>query len=107
MRDVLVTGTAFGDSPNTCYLSIFKSKKADQTTWYLGNLFMTEYYVVYDATPKDERGENYIQMGLGRQNPEQLLGDDLGNVDYTPDVDDALDGAGDVIDDAFGGDGDD
>lgn len=29
---------------------------------------MKKYYVVYDATPYDERNENYNQIGIGIQN---------------------------------------
>jgi len=29
---------------------------------------MKEYYVVYDQTPYDERGEKYNQIGIGYQN---------------------------------------
>ena len=31
---------------------------------------MKEYYVVYDATPYDERNEKYLQIGIGIQNNE-------------------------------------
>ena len=31
---------------------------------------MQNYYVVYDATPYDDFGEDFIQVGLGKINPE-------------------------------------
>ena len=37
---------------------------------------MKEYYVVFDMTPKDERNEDYIQVGIGRQNDVNLFGDE-------------------------------
>ena len=37
---------------------------------------MKDYYVVFDMTPKDERRESYIQVGIGRQNDVNLFGDE-------------------------------
>jgi len=31
---------------------------------------------VFDMTPKDERNEDYIQVGIGRQNDVNLFGDE-------------------------------
>jgi hypothetical protein len=46
-----------------CYLSIFETPLNEI---YLGNIFMANYYVVFDMTPKSERGEDYIQIGLAK-----------------------------------------
>jgi len=37
---------------------------------------MKDYYVVYDMTPKDELNENWIQVGIGRQNDVNMFGDE-------------------------------
>lgn len=55
-----------GGLSTQCYLGIFQSKEIEQDTWYLGNILMEDYYVVYDATPADEQGLDYIQLGLAR-----------------------------------------
>ena len=34
----------------------------------MGSIFTKKFYVVYDMTPYDERGEDYIQIGFGVQN---------------------------------------
>ena len=34
---------------------------------------MQNYYTVFDMTPHDERGENFIQIGLARQNPNNVI----------------------------------
>jgi hypothetical protein len=56
-----VSGTEFNDVEDSCYIAIFKNTGAlndglAPKTWYVGNIFMKEYYVVFDMTPKDERG---------------------------------------------------
>ena len=35
--------------------------------WYLGNIFMKNYYVSFDMSPYDEHGKDYIQIGFGVQ----------------------------------------
>jgi hypothetical protein len=54
-------GSTIGDVENTCYLPIFSSSLADEDdTWYIGNLFINYFYMVYDMTPMDELGKDYI-----------------------------------------------
>ena len=55
MENMLINGTDVGDSVDTCYLPVFKQENGDQSTWYLGMLFLTNYYIVFDMTPFDER----------------------------------------------------
>ena len=38
---------------------------------------MRKYYVVYDMTPHTERGEKYIQVGIGLQNQKYLVGEEV------------------------------
>jgi len=64
-----------------CYLGIFANKDTShQTSIYLGNLFMQEHYVVYDATPVDDYGWDFLQIGIGFQNAEPPIRQ------YEPDV---------------------
>lgn len=44
---------------------------------------MNKYYVVYDMTPYDEHGKDYIQVGIGLQNPKMIMGEQH----YNPDSD--------------------
>lgn len=52
--DMFISGTEIeGDEgANTCYLAVFKSQVIATETWFVGNVFMRERYVVYDMTPK-------------------------------------------------------
>ena len=72
-------GIFFGDSVNTCYVVVFKHGAEDMNTVdydlvLIGNIFMKDYYVVYDMSPL-EKGKDYIQVGIGLQNTKQLAGD--------------------------------
>ena len=85
--DLLISGRDLGLNDDNCFLAVFRSKQ-EQKTWYAGNLFMRKYYVVFDMTPHTERKENYIQVGIGLQNSKYLVGEELYDPNYKPDVDD-------------------
>ena len=74
--DLLISGRQLGLDDDNCFLGVFRSKRS-QSTWYVGNLVMRKYYVVYDMTPHTERKENYIQVGIGLQNQKYLVGEEL------------------------------
>ena len=42
----------------------------------MGNLLIQEYYVFFDATPMDEHGHHYIQVGIGKQNADDIIAND-------------------------------
>jgi len=44
---------------------------------------MNKYYVVYDMTPYDEQGKDFIQVGIALQNNQQIIGEEH----YNPDSD--------------------
>ena len=35
---------------------------------------MRKYYMVFDQTPHDENGQDYVQMGFGIQNDKSVIG---------------------------------
>lgn len=37
---------------------------------------MRDYYVVYDMTPKDSRGDTFIQVGIATQKQAEVFGDE-------------------------------
>lgn len=41
---------------------------SDKNMWMVGSIFMERHYVVYDMTSYDERGENYLQVGIAIKN---------------------------------------
>lgn len=63
---LLVNGSIFDDS-DFCYIPVFRSM-LDQETWYLGGLFLQQYYITYDMTPIDEFKKDYIQVGIAPLN---------------------------------------
>lgn len=74
LSDLLLKGSRFKMSDsNNCFLPIFKlPSNLNQDKWLLGTLFLNEYYTAYDMTPYDEDGEDYLQVGIGRINPNGL-----------------------------------
>lgn len=49
-----MSGFFFGDSAETCYLTVFDHGMIGTTasqTIIVGNLYMANYYVVYDMSP--------------------------------------------------------
>ena len=50
----LVNGDLMGDSASTCYLPVFKNSQSNQRIWYIGNIVMNYFYMVFDMTPLDE-----------------------------------------------------
>ena len=76
-EDALINGTAFGDTQFTCYMPVFRSNLKDQYTWYLGNVVLQQYYLVFDMTPYDEHSLDYIQIGIGPKNASYVTGSDI------------------------------
>lgn len=64
-KQLFVNGEQFGASPNLCYVTVFQSRLVDDDVWHVGSSLMKNYYVVYDMTPFDELGEDYILIGIG------------------------------------------
>jgi len=81
--NLLIPGSQFGDSDDTCYLSIFRSKLTDkQDTWFMGNSIMNFLYMVYDMTPL-EQGSDFIQVGIAPINPSNIIGEEHYNNNST------------------------
>ena len=73
--DLLVPGSMAGTTDDECFIGVYKNGVDKiQNNWYLGLLFMDKYYIVYDLTPYDNSKANYLQIGIGKKNPEQLMG---------------------------------
>jgi hypothetical protein len=64
---LLVPGNELGDTRHTCYIGIFRSREIDEDTWYIGNQAMGDHYAVFDLTPADEEGKDYIQFGIAQK----------------------------------------
>ena len=62
---LLIDGHIFNED-NTCYYAIFKHMNDELISdWYIGNIFMDKYYIVYDMTPVEEFDKDYNQIGFG------------------------------------------
>jgi hypothetical protein len=72
----LISGEKLGDSVNTCYLPVFQSNY-DDGTMYIGNLFMNYFYMVFDMSPYDEFGKDYITVGVAPINPDNIVGQEF------------------------------
>lgn len=56
-------GSKLGDPSNDCYIPVFfhgLSGVTDAYTIMIGNSFMKKNYVVYDMSPLDTHGKDYI-----------------------------------------------
>ncbi len=73
-KNYMISGDQLGDSANTCYLPVFKSDQGAQDTWFVGNLFLNYFYIVFDMSPFDEQAKDYIQVGVAPINPSNLIG---------------------------------
>ena len=53
-----------------CYFAVFPQTQGRQDAWYLGNLILAEYYLVFDMDDYfNGRVENHIQIGFAKKNP--------------------------------------
>jgi hypothetical protein len=69
----MVSGSLVGDTHNTCYLPVFKSEQTDQNIWYMGTLFMSNYYVVFDYSTSVFNATDYAKVGFAPKNPVSLV----------------------------------
>lgn len=70
---LFIPGEHVGLSADRCVLGIFKQEGARQDAWYLGNLILGDYYLVFDMTPLTEHDQDFIQVGFARMNPAGLV----------------------------------
>ena len=61
----------------SCFVPIFGQIASTTDTWFLGNVFMSEYYIVFDMTPMDEYDKDYIRVGIAKANPSDTIGKEL------------------------------
>uniref|UniRef100_A0A7S3IVK7 Peptidase A1 domain-containing protein n=1 Tax=Strombidium inclinatum TaxID=197538 RepID=A0A7S3IVK7_9SPIT len=81
-KQMLVPGPILGDTEVTCYAAVFKNGNgAIDSTWYIGEIWLKNYYTVFDQSPFDELGQSYLQIGVGPKNPVNLIGDIHYNTD--------------------------
>jgi len=69
-QDILVEPSVLGlPNDDNCYITIYKDNThPNKKGMFIGNFFLNKYYLIFDQTPFEERGENYIYVGMGLRN---------------------------------------
>ena len=66
---LFIKGEDLDQSSDRCYLSIFGQEHGKQDAWYIGNIILSEFYLVFDMTYYDNRMTDYLQVGIAPTNP--------------------------------------
>ena len=70
LKNLLIPGNLVGDDPNSCYVAIFRAGQyKGSNEWIFGSVLFSQYYVVFDMTPHNERAENFAYVGFAIKNP--------------------------------------
>lgn len=48
---LFIPGEQVGLGSNRCILGAFKQTEGRQDAWYLGNIILADYYLIFDLTP--------------------------------------------------------
>lgn len=76
-------GNVLGGSADSCYIPVFRSQLNDNR-WYFGNFFTSYFYLVFDQTPIEEFGKDYIQIGIAPRSSVPLVGEVSADNTATP-----------------------
>lgn len=66
--------------PGKCFMGVFKSNNNQPNDIIMGYEFFHEYYVMFDASPKQLNDTDFIQVGIAKRN--KMV--DVGQVRYEP-----------------------
>jgi len=61
---LFIPGDEVGMPADRCVLSVFRQTRGRKDAWYLGNIVLADYYIVFDLTPQAEYGQDFIQVGF-------------------------------------------
>lgn len=76
-KDLLISGDKLGKSQNDCHLVVFAHRNSQENAIYLGNIVLQKYLTVFDASPYDERNQNFVQIGIANSAPKDKVKTDL------------------------------
>ena len=65
---LFIPGDEVGMPADRCVLSVFRQTQGRKDAWYLGNIVLADYYIVFDLTPQAEYGQDFIQVGFAPMN---------------------------------------
>lgn len=68
------------DFASMCFFGVFKSNNNQPNTIIMGYEFFHEYYVMFDASPKQFNDTDFIQVGIAKRDKKV----DIGQVRYEP-----------------------
>lgn len=54
---------------DVCYLGVFPQSEGRQDAWYLGNLILAEYYLVFDMDQYFNGNTGNLRVGFAKKNP--------------------------------------
>ena len=52
-----------------CYLAVFPQSEGRQDAWYLGNLILAEYYIIFDMDGYFNGRTGDLRIGIAKKNP--------------------------------------
>jgi hypothetical protein len=73
LLSLLAPGSDFDDSDSFCYIGLFMAQSGQENLWEIGSKFFKDYYVVYDASMYQERGEEMLLVGIAKKNQDADL----------------------------------
>jgi ABC-type multidrug transport system permease subunit len=73
---MFLPGSLLNLGDDSCFIPILAQKQSSQETWFLGDIFLSQYYTVFDMTPF-EQGKDYIRVGVAKINPDDRIGESL------------------------------
>ena len=66
IESIKLFNSSKGDDPNKCYSTVVASDHLDH--WVLGSVFLQTYYTIFDLSPRELYGFDYINIEIGRVN---------------------------------------
>jgi len=93
-KELMIEPEELGLDDGHCYVTVFY-ELANSTTsvpdssdlWTIGSRYLQDDYFVFDQTPFNERADNYNYVGIGKKNPDNIIGQqhyDPSSENYAP-----------------------
>jgi len=69
-KNMKIPDEEIGLPGDECYIPVFNHNYAREgETVIIGNILMKKFYIVYDMSPSESDGKDYIQIAFGPKNP--------------------------------------
>lgn len=81
---LFIPGEQVGLGADRCIMGVFKQTDGRQDAWYLGNIILADYYMIFDMTPFTEHSQDFIQIGFAHMNPSGLTYQEYPDIPYKP-----------------------